>query len=344
MVKIDLMERGRQVLKAVVQEYIETAEPVGSRRVCHKYSFDISPATVRNIMADLEEMGFLSQPHTSAGRMPTESGLRFYVDSILEFGPISEAEKDLVASRLKKKASTSEVLKDASRILSSISGHTAIVSAPYFRQAVFKHIEFIQLRKGIILVICVSPAGIVQNKIIEVEEDLDQAKLDKFSQYLTEMLGGMTLEEVKKKILHEMKAEKDLFDRLFSSTLELSKKDYQNSERTVYIEGKTNILRYPELCEVEKMKAIFEAFEEKSILIKLLDKCMTAQGVQIFIGSESKCNAMEGCSIIAAPYVTEKNVLGTLGVIGPMRMDYGRVIPIVSYTAQVLGELVEESS
>lgn len=344
MVKIDLMERGRRVLQAVVQEYIETAEPVGSRRVCHKYGFGISPATVRNIMADMEEMGLLTQPHTSAGRIPTESGLRFYVDALLELSPISEAERVLVEKGLKEKAPMDEMLKAASRVLSFMSGHTAIVSAPNYAQAIFKHIEFIRLRKGIILVICVSPAGIVQNRIIEIEEDLNQTKLDKYSQYLTEILGGMTLEEVKKKILREMEAEKNLFDRLLSSALELGESDYEDSERTVYIEGKTNILKYPELCEREKMKALFEAFEEKSILIKLLEKCMTAQGVQIFIGSESQCNAMQECSIVVSPYITTKNLSGTLGIVGPMRMDYRRVIPLVSYTAQILGELMEDCS
>lgn len=342
MLKIHLMERGRRVLRAVVQEYIETAEPVGSCRVCRKYSFGISPATVRNIMAELEEAGLLAQPHTSAGRIPTETGLRYYIDSVLEVSTISEAEKALVTSRLKKKASSNEVLQDASRVLSSISGHTAIVSTPYFTQTVFKHIEFIRLRKGIILVICVSPAGIVQNKIIESEEDLNQAKLDKYSYYLTQMLSEMTLEKVKQKILRDMEAEKDLFDQLLSGALELSEKDHEHNQGTIYIEGKTNILKYPELCEVEKMKAIFEAFEEKSILIKLLEKCTKARGVQIFIGSESKCSAIKGCSIVASPYLTGENVLGTLGVLGPTRMDYARVIPIVSYTAQIVGQLIEE--
>jgi heat-inducible transcriptional repressor len=334
MVKSDI-QRQRKVLQAVIQEYIATAEPVGSRRVCHKYSFDISPATVRNIMADMEEIGFLFQPHASAGRIPTESGWRFYIDSILEVTPLSEAEKALVAGSLKRKLPAGEVLKDTSRALSSISGHTAIVSAPRFTQAVFKHIEFIRLRKGIILVICVSPAGIVQNKVIEVEETLDQAKLDRFSRYLTELLSEMTIEEAKKKILREMQAEKDLFNRLLSSALELSEKNLPDGEGTVYIEGKTNILRYPELCEIDKMKGI---------LIKLLDKCITAQGVQIFIGSESKYNAIEGCSIVASPYVTGENVLGALGVIGPMRMNYARLIPLVRYTADLLGELIKEHS
>ncbi|MEW5949541.1 MAG: heat-inducible transcriptional repressor HrcA [Thermodesulfobacteriota bacterium] len=343
MVKSDI-QRQRKVLQAVIQEYIATAEPVGSRRVCHKYSFDVSPATVRNIMADMEEMGFLFQPHASAGRIPTESGWRFYIDSILEVTPLSEAEKALVAGSLKRKLPAGEVLKDTSRALSSISGHTAIVSAPRFTQAVFKHIEFIRLRKGIVLVICVSPAGIVQNKIIEVEENLDQARLDRLSHYLTELLSEMTIEEAKKKILREMQAEKDLFNRLLSSAMEMSEKNLPDGEGTVYIEGKTNILRYPELCEIDKMKAIFETFEEKGILIKLLDKCITAQGVQIFIGSESEYNAMEGCSIVASPYVTGGNVLGALGVIGPMRMNYARLIPLVRYTADLLGELIKERS
>ncbi|MDO9463286.1 MAG: heat-inducible transcriptional repressor HrcA [Deltaproteobacteria bacterium] len=343
MVKSDI-QRQRKVLQAVIQEYITTAEPVGSRRVCHKYSFDVSPATVRNIMADMEEMGFLFQPHASAGRIPTESGWRFYIDSILEVTPLSETEKALVAGSLKRKLPAGEVLKDTSRALSSFSGHTAIVSAPRFTQAVFKHVEFIRLRKGIVLVICVSPAGIVQNKIIEVEENLDQARLDRLSHYLTELLSEMTIEEAKKKILSEMQAEKDLFNRLLSSALEMSEKNLPDGEEAVYIEGKTNILRYPELCEIDKMKAIFETFEEKGILIKLLDKCITAQGVQIFIGSESKYNAIEGCSIVASPYVTGENVLGALGVIGPMRMNYARLIPLVRYTADLLGELIKEHS
>ncbi len=345
MVKANLKERSSRILQAVIQEYIETAEPVGSRRICCKYRFDISPATVRNTMADLEEMGYLCQPHASAGRIPTESGLRFYVDSILEVSPVPDAERTVLADRLRRKVSdVDELLKDASRVLSSVSGHTAIVAAPRFTQTAFKHIEFIRLRANVILVICVSPTGLVQNKVIEVAEDLFQDRLDRFSGYLTEMLSETTLEGVRMRILNEMEAEKDLFDRLLSGALELSKKESETSEHGLYIEGKTNILRYPELCEVQKMKAIFEAFEEKSILIDLLDKCISAHGLQIFIGSETRCCGMEGCSIVASSYMTGGDVPGTLGIIGPVRMDYRRVVPLVDCIAKLLGNLIEEYS
>lgn len=345
MVKDDLTDRARRVLQAIIQEYIETAEPVGSRRVCHKYNFDISPATVRNTMADLEELGFLRQPHTSAGRIPTENGLRTYIDSILELSPISEAEKNLVNSSLDKKVSKlDELLKDASRILSFISGHAAIVSVPRFTQTIFRHIEFIRLRRNIILVICVASTGMVQNKIIQVEEDLIQEKLDRFSELLTSMLPEMTLEGLRNKIFSEMAAERELFAQLLSGALDLSGKNLETGGQDAYIEGKTNILNYPELCQVEKMKAIFAAFEEKSILIRLLDKCIASRGLQIFLGSESRSCGMEGCSIVASSYATGRDVYGTLGIIGPVRMDYKRVIPIVDYTAKLLGKLIERCS
>lgn len=343
MIKTDLLERAHKVLEAVIREYIETAEPVGSRRVCHKYGFDLSSATIRNTMADLEELGFLCQPYTSAGRVPTETGLRFYINSILEVSPICDSDKALVSDAFQHKASAvKDLLKNVSKMLSSISGHAGVVSAPRLTQTAFRHIEFIRLRQNMVLVICVASSGMVQNKIIQMEEDLRQDKLDKFSRYLTSLLPEMTLEGLRKRILGEMAAEKNLFDQLLSSACELTRKSSENEEQDVFIEGKTNILNYPELCEIAKMKAIFEAFEEKGQIIKLLDKCITSPGLQILIGSESRCYGMEGCSIIASSYLGGNNVTGTLGIIGPVRMDYRRVIPIVDYTAKLLGELIEK--
>lgn len=341
-----LSERNKKILHAVISDYIETAEPVGSRTISKKHGLNLSPATIRNVMADLEKMGLLIQPHTSAGRIPTEYGLRFYVDSMLKVKRLSQAEKEKIRNSFKELGfDVANILKEASRILSMASQHIGVVLAPTFSTTILKHIEFLRLKDNRILVIFISKSGIVQHKVIQVEEDLSQDELDKFSRYLDDILSDLTLSEVKQKILEEMKKEKTVFDKMLSKALKLSKRAFQNGveeEKDVYIEGHANILNYPELSDIETMKAIFKAFEEKGIIIKLLDKSMSATGVQTFIGSENELIGVGGCSVVTSPYAKGSSTLGTLGVIGPTRMNYSKVIPLVGYTARLVSEILAE--
>ncbi len=338
-----LSSRDRKILQAIILDYIQTAEPVGSRTVSKKYKMELSPATIRNVMADLEEMGFLKQPHTSAGRVPTARAFRFYVDSILEVRQLSKADQELIKKGLsQEKKDINEILKRASSLLSLLSKQTGVVLAPRFGSNVFRHIEFIKLREKKVLVIIVTKSGEVQNRLIEADEPMAQEELDKYSRYLNEIMAGLSLIEAKRKIVEELKKEKVLFDKLTFQALKLSKKALEGEEEgDLYIEGKTNLLKFPEFADLEKMRAILETFEEKTKIVKLLDKALNAHGIQIFIGAENEYSEMKDCSLIAAPYSKENFTLGTLGVIGPMRMDYSTIIPIVDYTARILSKILE---
>jgi heat-inducible transcriptional repressor len=332
-------ERERKVLQAIIMDYIQSAEPVGSRTVSKKYKMGLSPATIRNVMADLEEMGFLIQPHTSAGRVPTDRAFRFYVDSILQVRKLTKVDRDWIETSLQdEKLDINEMMKRASSLLSLLSKQTGVVLAPRFGSNIFKHIEFIKLREKRILVIIVSKSGEAQNKIIESDEPMNQDELDKYSKYLTEIMGGLSLGEAKHRIMQE----KVLFDKLMYRALQLSQKALEDEEKgDVYIEGQTNIIQSPEFADLEKMRALLLAFEEKTKIVKLLDKALFAHGIQIFIGAENEFNEMRDCSVIAAPYAKENFTLGTLGVIGPTRMDYSFIIPIVDYTARIVGRILE---
>jgi heat-inducible transcriptional repressor len=336
-----LSERSRQILEAIIDDYIRTAEPVGSRSVTRRHGLTLSPATVRNVMSDLEEMGFLASPHTSAGRVPTDKAFRFYVDSLLQVRAIDRDQQDEIRNRYRGRSrDVGEILKDTSRILSSISHYIGIVIAPRFAADVFRQIEFMQLCDRRILAILVSESGVVQNRIIESDEKLDSEDLVRMSNYLNNLLKGLTISEVKKRIVREMEDEKVRYDALLSRALKLSEQTLDDSSAEVFIEGQVNILEQPEFADVEKMKDIFRAFEEKSQLLALLDRCMDAERVNIFIGTENFLSRMNRMSVVTAPYASGPNTLGILGVIGPTRMGYDRVIPIVDYTARILTELL----
>ncbi|RJP60682.1 MAG: heat-inducible transcription repressor HrcA [Deltaproteobacteria bacterium] len=338
-----LLERSTKILHAIINEYILTGEPVGSRTISKKFNLDLSPASIRNAMADLEEMGLLSQPHTSAGRIPTDEGLRYYVDCILKVRELTKQEKETIKSGYRpSNLEITDVMKETSLLLSKISRYTGVVLAPKFNNRIFKHIEFIKLNENQILIVFVSKAGIIHNKVVKIEENLSQDELYKFTRYLNEILTDLTLSEVREKIIDEMKKESNMYDRLLSRALKLSQKVFGNyQEDDLYIGGKCNIFEFPEFCDVEKMKTILRAFEEKNILIKLLDKAMETDGIQIFIGTESQSQEMEGCSIVISPYTWKDYALGTLGVIGPTRMNYCDVVPIVDYTAKTVSKIMD---
>jgi heat-inducible transcriptional repressor len=288
-------------------------------------------------------MGLLSQPHTSAGRIPTDEGLRYYVDCILKVRELTKQEKETIKSGYRpSNLEITDVMKETSLLLSKISRYTGVVLAPKFNNRIFKHIEFIKLNENQILIVFVSKAGIIHNKVVKIEENLSQDELYKFTRYLNEILTDLTLSEVREKIIDEMKKESNMYDRLLSRALKLSQKVFGNyQEDDLYIGGKCNIFEFPEFCDVEKMKTILRAFEEKNILIKLLDKAMETDGIQIFIGTESQSQEMEGCSIVISPYTWKDYALGTLGVIGPTRMNYCDVVPIVDYTAKTVSKIMD---
>lgn len=342
----DISERDRLILEAVIQDYIRTAEPVGSRTLSRRYNLKLSPATIRNVMADLEELGFLSQPHTSAGRIPTEQGLRFYVDTILEVRNLSGSEQRKIDREFTGiTPEVEQTMKKTSRVLSSVSRHIGVVLAPTFSRAALKQIQFVRLSDHSILVILVGVSGLIQNRIIEVDESFNQDKLDHYNNYLNDILEGLTIDEIKKKIVEEMRNEKNAFDRMYSQALALTQKVFESEsdEGTLYVQGQANLLNYPEFTGVESMKNLFRTFEEKSILVELLDKTLSASGVQIFIGSENTATEMQGFTLITSRYTKDTKPLGTLGVIGPTRLNYRKIIPVVDYTAKLVSHIFEST-
>lgn len=334
--------RSRQILETIIEDYINSAEPVGSSAFRSRHGLSLSPATIRNVMADLEEMGFLSSPHTSAGRVPTEKAYRFYVDSLLSVRGVDRGEREEIRRRCSVAGKdVDRVFREISQTLSSVSHYMGIVAAPSFSANVFRQMEFIRLGSRRVLAILVSQSGSVQNRIIELKEDIPADELLKMANYLNGMLHGLTISQVKGRIVKEMESERIRYDDLFANALKLSQQALDDVGGDIFIEGQANILDLPEFSDVQKMKDIFRAIEQKSQLLSLLDNCLKAPGVNIFIGSESHLNSMSGMSLITSTYVSGKNTLGVLGVIGPTRMGYGKVIPIVDYTARMLTRLLQ---
>jgi heat-inducible transcriptional repressor len=340
-----LNERMKKIFAMVVEDYILTAGPVGSRTISRKSNLNLSPATIRNIMSDLEEMGLLFHPHTSAGRLPTEKGFRFYLDFILDIHELSKKEQNEIRSRYPSvQAEATDLFRETSRIISSSSHYLGVVWAPRMSLVVLQHIEFVKLRRYLVLSILITETGLVQNRIIEVDEDFSQSELDYLSDYMNGLLTGLTLHQVREKLLNQMRVEKSAYDRLFEQALKLGEKAFFSIDETdVFIEGRTNILNEPEFSNISRMTDLFRTFEEKATMVKLLDKCLEPKGVQIVIGSESQVQEMGACSLVTSTYSYRGEVLGALGVIGPQRMNYSRVIPLVEYTARLLTEILETS-
>lgn len=341
MVDLTLSQRSRQILEAIVEDYIATAEPVGSSAVAKRHALSLSSATVRNVMASLEELGLLTSPHTSSGRVPTDKGFRFYVDSLVSLRQISTQEKKEILRRYRETGGNlTDVLRETSRTLSSLSNYTGLVVAPRFTSSLFRHMEFIKLGSHKVLAILVSCNGAVQNRIIETEQEFATDDLVRMANYLNSILEGLTIDQVRQKILDEMQSEKNRYDLLLGKALSLSQQALPDAEQDVYIAGQSRILDQPELTDINKMREIFAAFEEKGRLVELLSRCMQADGVQIFIGAETPLKEMAGMSLITSTYLTGANTIGLLGVVGPTRMGYSSVIPIVDYTARLVSQLL----
>ncbi|HLC20587.1 MAG TPA: heat-inducible transcriptional repressor HrcA [Candidatus Methylomirabilis sp.] len=339
----ELNLRQRQILRAVIHDYTTSGEPVGSRIIARRYLKYLSAATIRNVMADLEEIGYLSQPHTSAGRVPTDLGYRFYVDSLMQRPRLSKTEESRIEQGIRPgSGKPEELMQEISRILSDLSRYTAVVLAPKLAQNTWRRIDFVHLNRERILVVLVADSGLVQQKVIAIDEVIEPPELDRISRYLNTVLGGVTLREVRDRIVARMAEERDEFNQLMRRALELSNKTLEGEEGEVYIGGAANIAHQPEFADVKKMKEIFEAFEEKSKLIKILDQCLTREGLRIIIGRESEIKEMRELSLIASPYKSGDHVLGVLGIVGPKRIAYDRMVALVDFTARLVSKILTE--
>ncbi|HEY5649457.1 MAG TPA: heat-inducible transcriptional repressor HrcA [Nitrospiria bacterium] len=345
---MDLNSRNRDILRAIVASYIELAFPVGSQTVTKNFSFGLSPATIRNIMSDLEEMGYLMQPHPSAGRVPTSKGYRLYIDEILEQDrPNPYGERFLEENYLSgKQEDFHDLLQETTRMLSLLSHYAGVVTAPNLSTERLDRLEFILLREGQVLVVQVSEGGQVHHRVFEADPDLSQKDLIKISSFLNNQFHGHTIEEIRNAILRQMGDEKALYDRLLQKALYLAQMAVSGKpeEEEIFVEGASNIIKLPDFADTEKMRELFKTFEEKASIINLLNRCIDTEGVQIFIGPELNQPGISDCSFVVSRYHGGHNSVGTLGVIGPTRMEYDRVIPLVEQTARLLGRLLDQLS
>jgi heat-inducible transcriptional repressor len=341
-----LTDRGQKILEAIIEEYIATAQPVGSKALTQNQGIKLSPASVRNVMAELEELGYLVSPHTSAGRIPTEKGYRFYVDTILRVSEMDRSQKDQIELHYRQQGlQMTDMLREASRTLSSISHYTGLVMIPRLKATIFRHIEFVKLSPRLILAVFVTQSGLVQNKLVEVDEDLSPRELEKITNYLNQTMTGLSIQDVRTRIITEMAQEKALYDQLMRRAFTLSSAALvDESNGDVIIEGTSRFLEQPEFSDLDCMKRIVQTFEQKSALVELLDRGLETKGVQVIIGSETEHTELSDCSLITAAYSGKRGTLGTLGVIGPNRMPYATIIPIVDYTASLISRLLDKDN
>ena len=337
---MELDERNRKVLQAVIDSYIASGLPIGSSTLTKRYAFGLSSATLLNITAELEEMGFLTHPHTSAGRIPTDQGYRYYIDSLISIEGEDEDADDYLNARPPHGEDLDELMEEASRFLAALSGCAGVVVAPSEPEARYKHIEFVRLRGRQVLIIFVTESGIVQNKLIELDEGIRQQDLNGFSAFINEELGHWTLGEIREQLIDKMREERLLFSRLMDETYRASLEVQEKENEKVYIGGASQILETPDFASVEKLRTLFKALEDKYKLLKLLERSIAAQGIKVFVGSENPLFEMQGCSMVVSSYKAGANVVGTLGVIGPTRMQYRQVIHVVEYTSKMLTRLL----
>ncbi len=337
-------KRYEKILQTIIAEYIATGEPVGSRPISKRPDIGLSAASIRNIMSDLTESGYITQPHVSAGRIPTDLGYRYYVDTRVGLGQVDLKEQAAIESLLSSAvADLRDLLRRSSWILAGLSKQAGVVAAVAVAEQTFKAIEFIKVADDRVLVVLVSTGGLVQNRLIYDEDGIKQETLESYSRMLNDMLKDLDLRQARERIGEELKKEKTLVDVVLAKVLRLGQTILSDDpSRELFIEGQSNILDEPEFAQVERLRALLTTFEQKSNLLKILDKTLEAQGVQILIGSEHGLDSIESCSIVAYPIHAQKIPLGSIAVIGPKRMDYQKVISVVDTTALILTRLLKK--
>ncbi|WP_245688190.1 heat-inducible transcriptional repressor HrcA [Thiohalomonas denitrificans] len=335
----ELTERAQYLFKALVERHIRDGQPVGSRTLARDSKLNLSPATIRNVMADLEEIGLIQSPHTSAGRVPTAQGYRFFVDSLLTIRPLDEAELRSLEAQFESGEDPGRLLSSASSLLSDITSLAGVVMLPRREQVALRQIEFLPLSASRVLVILVVNEREVQNRIIHTTRRYSSSELTQAANFINEHFAGRTLRDVRNRLIQQMQADREDMDRLMRSALEMAQQAFSedDDEDDYLMAGETNLMSYAEMSDMKRLRQLFEAFGTKRDILHLLDQSLAADGLQIFIGNEAGYEALDVCSIVTSPYKVEDRVVGVLGVIGPTRMAYGRVIPIVDVTARLLG-------
>lgn len=337
---MQLSPRAEHLLRTLIERYIAEGEPVGSRTLARHAGLDLSPATVRNVMVDLEELGLVSSPHTSAGRIPTHQGYRLFVDSLLKVHPLDEEQVRLLKDELSADQDTHQLIENASHLLSEVSKLAGLVLVPHRDdQVTFRHIDFLSLSARRVLVILVTEDGHVDNRVIMADRDYAPSELEQAANYFNESYAGKLLADVKRSLLAEMQQASDDLRRIMELANAMARRalaDEKDEADELLVSGESNLMGIPDLGDLNKLRKLFEVFTTKRDLLHLLDQSMRVSGIKIFIGAESGYAALEDCSLVTASYSVGSRIVGTLGVVGPTRMAYQHVIPIVDITARLL--------
>jgi heat-inducible transcriptional repressor len=336
--------RARQLLRTLIARHIRDGEPVGSQTLARHAGLDVSPATIRNILSDLEELGLLSAPHTSAGRVPTSQGYRVFVDSLLQVRPLPEAEISRLRNELPAGSGTQSLLGSASELVSAMTHFVGVVSVPKRAQFAFRHIDFVPLDGNRVMTILVFADHEVQNRIVQTRRPYEPGELERVANYLNVNFAGRPLADIRATLLQELRVARNEMESLLSQTAELTEQvldepapDGEHASDDMVLSGQTRLIGVQDLADLDRLRELFEAFARKREILQLLDRTVRAPGVRIFIGEETGLAPLEGVSLVTAPYMAGGRVLGVLGVIGPTRMAYERVIPVVQAAADVLG-------
>jgi heat-inducible transcriptional repressor len=342
--------RARQLLRALISQYIADGHPVGSRTLAKHAGLDVSPATIRNVMADLEEIGLLAAPHTSAGRVPTAQGYRVFVDSLLELKPLEEGQIEQMRRGLPSQApTTQDLLSGVSSLLSDVTHFVGVVTVPKREEFPFRHIDFVALGGTRVLVILVFADNEVQNRVIATQHVYSPAELEQIANFLNAHYAGLRMTEIRERLKREMRETSQRLHQLMVAAADVAQLAFPDpagggqGSADMLVAGQINLMGSQGLSDMERLRELFEAFQRKRDLLLLLESCARAEGVRLFIGEESGFDALDGCSVVTAPYGVEGRVLGVLGVIGPTRMAYQRVIPVVQATAQILSGALNQA-
>jgi heat-inducible transcriptional repressor len=336
----DISARAKKVLHAVVSEYLATGDPVGSETVTKRYGLEVSAATVRSVMGDLEDIGLLRHTHTSAGRIPTDRGLRYYVDTLLRVRSLTVSEKEDIRERVgPAPADVQEVMHRTSKVLRELSHLAVVVQTPRPESDAVSHIEFVRLREGQLLAVIATSSGQIQNKLVPVDFALAPGDLDRINNFLNTLIAGLTLDQVRARIVQEIEAERSANDQVLARALELAVVAVPaDPGGEILVDGQSNLLAATE--SVDRAKRVLRTLEEKDVIVRLLDRTLTAPGICVFIGAEANLVDLTDISVVASSYGGEDRPLGTIGVIGPSRMNYSKLIALVDFTAEVITEVL----
>ncbi|HET9048657.1 MAG TPA: heat-inducible transcriptional repressor HrcA [Chiayiivirga sp.] len=330
--------RARHLLQVLIAQYIRDGLPVGSRTLSRNSGLDISPATIRNVMSDLEDIGLVATPHTSAGRVPTAQGYRLFVDSLLQMEPLGDDQLARIGRQLSPQMGTQRLIGNVSELLSAMTQFVGLVTVPRRDQFALRHIDFVALAPERVLVILVFADNEVQNRIIQTRRAYSPSELEQTANYLNAHFAGLPLPMIRQRLMAELREAQSEMDRLLAVAADVTESAFVPIEEDdVLVTGQTQLMGVQDLSDLDRLRELFEAFTRKKELLQLLEGCAHARGVRLFIGEESGVAPLDQCSLVTAPYGVDGRVLGVLGVIGPTRMAYERVIPMVQATAQVLG-------